>query len=508
MFVNLKALVVVLAFAAVIFALAKPLCLRFTAPEDFTRRRAVWFVLTIAAFTTPSYWLYLLVAAPLIGWSARKDSTPLAVYLLFFFVVPPYQIQIPTILIGQLFAMTNDRLLGLVILLPAVWMRIAASRRDGPIRLNGLDFLLLAYGLVQLALFIPYESWTNTLRRGFLFLLDTFLVYFAFSRLLEHKRNLGDAMGALCLSAAIFAPIAIFETTRGWLLYTGISEAWGDPNIFSWLFRGDSLRAQAAAGHSITLGYFFALAIGFWMYLRQSQPSKAINFAFFAMIFAGLFVTYARGPWLTAVLVLVIAIMLGARSAVEMMKVALVPAVITIATLASPFGRRLIELLPYVGSASQDTVDQRQALAETSWRLIQQNPWFGNPFVLLDMEDLRTGDHIIDLVNAYAQVALFYGLVGLALFLAVYLGALRRAYSTWRRSLAAGDADTVWLGASLIACMVSSLFLMAASGHLWLEWVSAGLLTAYGGLRTGQRAESEWVPKGSPVRRPRRTQAI
>src|SRR5205085_9235719 len=117
---------------------------------------------------------------------------------------------------------------------------------------SGLDVVLLAYGVLQLVLFVPYESSTNTLRRAFLFLLDSFLVYFAFSRLFEQRRNLADAMAALCLSAAIFAPIALFETGRGWLLYTGISDAWGNPNVYSWLFRGDYLRAQAAAGHSIT----------------------------------------------------------------------------------------------------------------------------------------------------------------------------------------------------------------------------------------------------------------
>jgi hypothetical protein len=54
---------------------------------------------------------------------------------------------------------------------------------------------------------------------------------------------------------------------------------------------------------------------------------------------------------------------------------------------------------------------------------------FGNPFVLLDMEELRTGDNIIDLVNAYAQVALFYGLVGLALFCLLFMASMHRRTS-------------------------------------------------------------------------------
>ena len=80
-----------------------------------------------------------------------------------------------------------------------------------PFRLSSLDLILLAYGLYQLVLFIPYESLTNTMRRGFLFLLDTYLVYFAFSRLLRDRQQLADTMGGLCLAAALFAPMAIFD---------------------------------------------------------------------------------------------------------------------------------------------------------------------------------------------------------------------------------------------------------------------------------------------------------
>jgi hypothetical protein len=483
MYATFKALGAVLGCAWLIFVLAKPVCLRFMAPEDFSRRRAVWFVLTTTAFLSPNFWVYVLVAVPLVMWAAYKDSTPVALFLFFFFVVPPVTIAIPTVLINQLFALSNQRILEFAVLLPAALSRVVAARRGQPLRLNGLDLILLLYGLLQLLLLLPYESSTNTMRRAFLFLLDTYLVYFAFSRLIKDRRDMADVLGALCLAAALFAPMAAYESLRGFLLYTGVSEAWGQANIFAWLFRSEALRAQVATGHSITLGYMLAVAIGFWMYLKETQPSKRTTFAVFALLFVGLFFTYARGPWLTGALVLGIAIVLGSRNAVQMIKITLVPAAIFTAILVSPFGGQFVDLLPFVGSAGAETVDQRRQLAETSWRLVQQNPWFGNPFVLLDMEELRTGDNIIDLVNGYSQVALFYGLVGLALFMAVYLGALRKAYTTFKISRAVGDVELVWLGASLIACMVSSLFLMATSGQLYWQWVSAGLLVSYAGLQ-------------------------
>jgi len=173
------------------------------------------------------------------------------------------------------------------------------------------------------------------------------------------------------------------------------------------------------------------------------------------------------------------------------MKIAVVPSLVALAIIVSPFGDKFIDLLPFVGSVGAETIAQRQALAETSWRLVQQNPWFGNPFVLLEMEDLRTGDQIIDLVNGYAQVALFYGLVGLALFVGVFLGSLHRAYVTFRLARNVGDSAMVWLGASLIACLISSLFLLATSGQLYLQWITAALLVAYAGMQVVERPEAE-----------------
>jgi hypothetical protein len=487
--INFKALVVVLAVATIVFALAKPIWLRFTAPADFARRRTVWFVLTIVAFLSPSFWLYFLIAFPVVVWAGLKDSSPLALYLLLYFVIPPIYIPIPTVLINQLFAMSNFYLLAFAILVPAVWRYMATARR-GQMRLHGLDMVLLLYGLLQLLLMMPYETGTNTLRRAFLFILGTYLVYFAFSRLLTDRHRLGDAMGGLCLSALLFAPIAAFESLRGWLLYTGIPDAWGQPNIFSWLFRAESLRAQVSTGHSITLGYILCMALGFWMYLKQKPRFKSQNVAFWALMCIGLYFTYARGPWAMALLVIVIAAALGSHNSLQLIKVSFVPVAVVLGILLSPLGGKFVEVLPFIGSADQQSVAQRQALAETSWRLVQQNPWFGNPFVLLDMEELRTGDNIIDLVNGYAQVALFYGLIGLALFMAVYLGAVGKSYGTFKRARAVGDAEMVWMGAALISVMVSSLFLMATSGQLYLQWVSAAMLVAYANLQVTEVSTS------------------
>ena len=487
LFVNLKALVVVLAVALVMFAIARPICLRFTTPADFARRRAVWVVLTIAAFASPNFWFYAMVAVPLMWWAGRKDSNPIALYLLLYFVIPPLEIPIPTIGINRLFELDQVRLMGLTILLPAVVVGLrAASREDGR-RFTAVDAFLLGYGLLQLVLLFPYEAVTNTMRRAFLYFLDGYLVYFAFSRLNARRDLLVDSMSALCLSACILAPLAVFETSRHWLLYIEIGELWGAPNLQPYLMRGDSLRAQVSTGHAIPLGYVLAMAVGCWMYLRSLQASKASPFVF-GLLAVGIYVSYSRAPWLVAVLVPFLFLALGSRNAGNFAKGVLVFVAIVGAVLLSPVGSSILANLPFIGTADQETVTYRQQLAETSWRLIQQNPWFGNPFVMLQMEELRQGQGIIDLVNAYATVALFYGLVGLALFMGAFTVGLAKAYRTLRVARASYDDDATRLGASLIACMVGTLVIMAAGGFAWFQWLLLGLVMAYAQARATETA--------------------
>ena len=78
--------------------------------------------------------------------------------------------------------------------------------------------------------------------------------------------------------------------------------------------------------------------------------------------------------------------------------------------------------IPYFGeSTERASVDYRQQLAERSWELIQSHPFLGDPLVKTKMEDLRQGEGIIDFVNTYAEVTLFYGSIGLVVFLAAII---------------------------------------------------------------------------------------
>ena len=197
-------MIVVLSIAMAVFIIAKPICLRFMAEDEFARRRNVWFALTLTAFTSPSFWLFVLVAMPLLAWSARKDTNPVALYVLVMYVIPPLGLQIPVVGINELFELNSYRILAFAILIPAAWRLMHSAEKTGSGgSLALMDVLILAYGALQLVLLMPYESITHTMRRGFLFFIDVLVIYYVVSRTCTNRRAIVETMASFCLAGEI-----------------------------------------------------------------------------------------------------------------------------------------------------------------------------------------------------------------------------------------------------------------------------------------------------------------
>jgi hypothetical protein len=517
MITNLKALVVVLAIASAVFILAKPICLRFMAEDDFIRRRNVWYVLTATAFISPSFWLFVLVAVPLLYWSGQKDTNPVALYLFVMHIISPNDaLQIPAVGINYLFELNAYRIASFSILIPAAWMLWrrppddaerdeAKSRKDagrlfasviptphvwGMRRSRGrrrpgavfwMDVLVIAWIALQLILYLPYDSVTHTVRRGFLFFVDVLVLYYVVSRLCTKRHAIVEAMAAFVLVCTIYAPLAVFESLKSWLLYAEIGEVWATPPNPDYLFRSGTLRAQVSVGHALTLGYLISMAIGFWLYLRSLAGStlRARMVVFWLSI--GLLASYSRGPWLVALGVF-LAYVAFANGLSRLLKTSFGFALIGGAVLISPLRDRVIANLPFVGTVDAHNVLYRQRLAEKSWELIQENPFLGDLFFMSRLEDLRQGQGIIDLMNAYAAIGMSFGVVGLLLVFGFFLVGMWGVYRYGRNSLG-GDEQEKKLGLVLIVCMGGTLIMLSmggmGTGVEKMFYILAGLAAGY-----------------------------
>ncbi len=521
MTVIIKELIVVCVIAALVFRLAKAPALQFSAAADFVRRRNVWFILTIVGFLSPSFWIYVLIGAPLLYWAGRKDANPIALYVLVMHAIPDVPVEIPTIAIKQLFGLDNYRLLSFCVLIPLAWRIRKARAKEATSRLTAMDYLVFAFGLLQLLHYVPpdlpgpplQDSATNVLRRSLLFFIDIYVLYYVVSRSCTSRKVIIEVMAAFCLSGAIMALIGVFESVRHWLLYNDMIAQWGQQVVSGYSYmRAGFIRAQTSAGHPIALGYLLAIALGFWLYVRSALQSRSIRLAGTLVLCAGLAATGSRGPWAGAILIYFSFAALGRQAAFSrIIKAAAVLSLFVAAMSLTTAGQKVIDSLPLLGTTEDSSTIYRDRLAERSWELIQQHPLLGDPLVLQQMQDLRQGEGIIDLVNTYAETALFYGLLGVAIFIAFILIALRRTYRAMRRA-AATEPELALLGASLVATILGVLFMLANSSFILgipiMYYILGGLASGYvtmlnsGELRpasdTRQRAMA--VPAHAPFR--------
>ena len=516
---NLKVLIVVLALSAFVFALSKRSSLHFMAEEDFKRRRNIWLIVSAAAFLSPNVWLFSMIAAPVLYWGGRKDSNPLAFYLVLVNVIPSIPIQIPTngLGINQLFGLDIVRLLSFCVLLPAAW-RIHKSTDPNRIRgLHGMDYLLIAYGILTIIFYVPpdaasaasaasaayrHTSVTNVLRETVLYIVDVYALYYVSSRLCSSRRALLDALAAFCLSCTIMATVAIFESVKHWLLYTSLYARWGgDLMNGAYLVRAGLLRAEASSGNALVLGYLLAIAFGFWLVLQSHLQRLGPRIGIAAVLWLGLLASFSRGPMLGALLIYIAYAAFRSASVSRLFKSAVSLLLITGVVLASPIGDRIMRTLPFMGGkVATGSLNYRELVLERSWELIQAHPFFGDQLAFAHLQDLRQGQGIIDLVNTYVGVTVFHGLVGLALFLAFILTALRKAYSATRRR-PQPYPDWSLVGAGVAACIVGTLLMLADCsfilGYATTFFVLAGIAVAYS--RTTEMAATDMTLAGSPA---------
>lgn len=491
----LKELIVILALSIPLFAAARSTALLFMDEGDFKRRRNIWVILTCTAFLSPNFWLFAAIAAPALYWGGRKDTNPIAFYLLLLNVIPTIEVPIPAVFVKQIFDLDIHRLLSLCVLLPAALRLRRAKVTEPTARVKGMELALVGLGVLQTLLFVPPDpsqsnnvilqnSATNDLRDAFLFLVDIYLLYYVASRSATDRRKLRDAMAAFCLSCCLMAFVAMFESVRHWLLYTDLTFRWGGGSMLTeYYFRGPLLRAQASSGQPLALGFLLVIALGFWLYLRSHVKSGRARVAVTGLLCVGLLVSFSRGPWLAAVLAYLAYAAFGPRGASRLVKSGIVLLLLGGLLLASPMGAKITAMIPFGGGqVGASSLTYRELLLQRSWQLIEAAPVFGDQLALSKLQDLRQGQGIIDVINGYVEITLFYGFTGLAFFLAFILSGLSRSYRLGRQ-LAKVDLDTGLAGANLAACIVAILVLLAdgsiGGGPECILYVLIGLAGAY-----------------------------
>jgi O-antigen ligase len=397
-------------------------------------------------------------------------------------------------LINLFFELSHARILELFILLPAFFVLIQkrgtlAFGRTWP------DRILAVYILLTTLLYLRDSSVTATLRVGFNLFIDVFLPYFVISRSLKDMQTFRDALLSLVLAIMVIALMAIFEASRHWLLYYPLLDVLGLEGMLNYVSRGGTLRASVTTGHPIALGYLMVAGMGLYLFLQRSIRKKLIRRLGMALLAAGLIASLSRGPWVGAAVLLAVFAATGRNAAPRLVGLAAV-AVLALSLIAVlPGGEKVINLLPFIGSTDIGSIDYRKQLITNSMIVIERNPWFGSVNYLdtPEMEAMRQGEGIIDIVNSYIQVALETGFVGLGLFVSFFALILLDIYRTMR-SIRDRNSEERLLGRALLAILLAILLIIFTVSSITIipivYWSVAGLGAAYAMMIRRQKREA------------------
>ena len=409
-------------------------------------------------------------------------------------------------MIGLSFLINLDLhlLLTLCLLVPAAWRLWREEKKSRAPGLIVLDILLLAYCVLTSFLFLLPEiargvlmEWTFTdcIRRVVSSFLTLYIPYFVISRTSTNRAVIKDMIASFSIKCVLLAGVAIFERMRSWLLYGELLPRWGSASV-GYLAREGQIRAVASAGHPLVLGYLLAVAFGFWLYLQQGVQSRASRIVITSLLLFGLWADFSRGPWMVAILIYLSFSAVGPRAFQTLFKAVASMSLLALAVAISPLGRKITSVIPYFGgTVDMGNVEYRERLFARSWQIIMDHPWFGDQRALLNMEDLRQGEGIIDIINGFSNILLNDGFVGLLLFVLFVLIGMFKAFRICAET-AKSDPDLSKLGACIVASVLGSLLMMWVAGLIdAMTCVFVALMAAF--VDVGRRLPSNLRPLGN-----------
>ena len=168
---HFRALIVILTIAMLVFFYGKKAIGPLLLPKEFSRWRNAWFAITLVAFLSQNFWIFIGFSTAYLLYIAKSEQNIFALYLTLFLAIPGISARIPA-----LFDISYIRVLALTLLLPFF---ISSKPSLGIPRL-GKSFtekLMLAFIFLNLILILRTQTFTNTLRYSIYGFTDIFLPY-------------------------------------------------------------------------------------------------------------------------------------------------------------------------------------------------------------------------------------------------------------------------------------------------------------------------------------------
>jgi O-antigen ligase len=504
---SIKALIIVFALSAGAFIYARMAFSQLVGGAVIDRWRNLYLAVTLAAFLIPNFWVMLVVLAIIVVMMGAAEPFKPALFLLLLFAVPAADEIVPGIgPIQNFLALYPFNVLVVVILFPLL-VRPNENRRHANVgRLA--DFCFIAFTILALALAFRETTVTNGFRRATAYILTALGPYLVFSRTNWTLDRLRLATLAFVIPFLALSAIAVAETALHWHVYRAAVDNWGIKFFSRYLARSGYLRAYGSVFGPISFGLFLVMALALLPPLVESCKKKYLPRLSYGAIGVGLISTFSRGPWVGGALAIGVHALTSGRPVRNVARLTLLGLVALPILLITPMGAKFIEMLPFIGTIEENTIDYRRRLFEVGWRVVLDNPWFGSEDYLETpaMQSLVQGQGIVDIVNAYLQVALDRGLVGLALFVGVSLFSLNALYRAIKPARAIDPELAAYcqgwfaalVGVMLVLATTTNVVAQISEAHWLLCGMCVGAARSVAALAAAPAARPAEPPPAAP----------
>lgn len=363
--------------------------------------------------------------------------------------------------------MSAPRIVALVVV-----TRFLINNRVRRVRWQAIDLAALLLWIWQVLAFLAAgadETRINTAIGNFF---DTILMFVLARTAILSMADVRDAVKPIAFTAFAMAAVGVVEAVTSRSPYDRMfaHHAW---RVFfkEAEYRLGFLRAKGSASHPINFGMAMMLMAGLLWSTRGVGRRRSALGAGAALVAA--MTSLSSGPLIAIMLTLICNALFYARRLIKPLLACLVLVAIFL-ELAS--NRHFYELVDYL-AFNTGTAWYRTRLLEVGVGMLHEYWLFGyggeppNHWA----QQIDTRGHV-DMVNNYLIVATNSGLLGLFLYLAVQILALRGVVRAFGRADMPGKMYTYGLGATLVALMLGSMSVGLFGPSLLLSWMLMGLM--------------------------------
>lgn len=440
----------------------------------------MWACIVVIAFLGH---IFILIVATIIFTVYIREAPNEAKLLYFVALLPAMPVEgysLPFPGLQYLWNLSFLRLMILCLLAPLFFNYVNSAVKRGAY-LNVTDTFFILFLLLKILLVVRLDSVTNMARAAFTLFVDFGIPYFAISRFLLSPGSLHWMLSVFLIGAMFISFVSIIETLKSWRIYGPMLDQMNlnyDPQMLvPWARSG---RARAAGGsmfQPLAYAYFVAMAMLVCFYYWRHKFIRFVPMLMMMSVFSvGLLFTGSRGGLLIFIVGLYVLFYMRLNSMMKMfLGGATAAAVIGGIVYFSIFGFAGVD-------GAEGSFEYRRLLIINSLNAVSQNLLLGSNDYTSNAYLARSlqGQGIIDVTNMYLQIALDNGIIGVFLFLGMFVSLIK---AVWDKQGVTGFDHKDLMLALIVMTMVFIGTCSDVSFVPWYTFLVVALARAYVGFQ-------------------------